>query len=178
MKIVILSGILFLLFVNILAQKTITCKKGEFEGYPACIFSGVTIGPNKTVTIETDPANLDVNSIIAVVFESSSIHSVPSEVFTKFPNLKVFRAVNVKLQEVLPNAFEKGKKLEQIRLGSNELTFLHLNTFKGEFFHFFFAMLISGILFQRFDRIEENWVGVQQVECDASSDVFTFRQIK
>jgi hypothetical protein len=136
MKIVILSGILFLLFVNILAQKTITCKKGEFEGHPACLFSGVTIGPNEAVTIKTDPANLDVNSITAVNFPSSSIHSVPSEVFTKFPNLKLFRAYGVKLQEVKPNAFEKGRKLEVIRLNYNELTFLHLDTFKGELFNF------------------------------------------
>jgi hypothetical protein len=134
MKIVILSGILFLLFVNILAQKTITCKKGEFEGYPACIFSGVTLGPNEAVTIKTDPTNLDVNSITAVDFYSYSIHSIPSEVFTKFPNLKLFDAWVVKLQEVKQNAFEKGRKLEQIRLHKNELTFLHLDTFKGELF--------------------------------------------
>ncbi len=134
MKIVILSGILFLLFVDILAQKTITCKSETYVGHPACIFRGVTIGPNEAVTIKTDPANLDVNTITWVVFDSSSIHSVPSEVFTKFPNLKVFIAGDVKLQEVKPNAFEKGRKLEQIILNWNELTFLHLDTFKGEFF--------------------------------------------
>jgi hypothetical protein len=134
MKIVVLSGILFLLFIDILAQKTITCKKGTFNGHPACFFSGLTIGPNEAVTIKTDPANLDVNSITAVNFDSSSIHSVPTEVFTKFPNLKVFSAQQVKLQEVKPNAFEKGRKLEDIRLNNNELTFLHLDTFKGEGF--------------------------------------------
>ncbi len=134
MKIILLVGILFLCCVNISAQKTITCKKGELEGYPACIFSGVTIEKNEAVSIKTDPTNLDVNSITAVVFESSSIHSVPLEVFTKFPNLKLFRAYQVKLQEVQPNAFEKGRKLEQIRLHYNQLTFLHLDTFKGEGF--------------------------------------------
>jgi hypothetical protein len=129
------------------------CKKGEFEGHPACEFNGVTIGPNEAVTIQTDPTNLDVNSITAVNFPSSSIHSVPSEVFTKFPNLRLFRAYNVKLQEVKQNAFEKGRKLEQIRLLFNELTFLHLDTFKGEFFNFLliriFAMLNLGILIQK-----------------------------
>jgi hypothetical protein len=141
MKIVILSGIFLLLFANISAQKTITCKKETFEGHPACIFRGVTIGPNEAVTIKTNPANLVVNSITAVSFESSSIHSVPSEVFTKFPNLKVFTAWNVKLQEVKPNAFEKGRKLEDIRLNYNELTFLHLDTFKGEHFNFLLFLL-------------------------------------
>ncbi len=135
-KIVILSEILFLFSVNILAQKTITCKKGTFEGHPACLFSGVTIGPNEAVTIKTDPANLDVNSITAISLSSSSIHSIPSEVFTKFPNLIFFRAFNVKLREVKPNTFEKGKKLEQIRLHYNALTFLPLDTFKGEYFQF------------------------------------------
>jgi hypothetical protein len=138
MKIVFLSGILFLQFVNILAQKTITCKKGEFEGHPTCIFKGVTIGPNEAVSIKTDPANLDVNSITFVNFDLSSIHSVPSEVFTKFPNLVIFDASFQNLQEVNPNTFEKGRKLEQIRLGGNALTFLHLDTFKGELFIYFY----------------------------------------
>ncbi len=127
---------MFLLFFNISAQKTITCKKVIYIGQVACKFSGVTIGPNEAVSIKTDPTNLDVNSIIWVEFEESSIHSVPSEVFTKFQNLIIFDILQQKLQEVQKNAFEKGKKLELIRLHSNELTFLHLDTFKGELFNF------------------------------------------
>jgi hypothetical protein len=142
MRIVVLSGILFLLFVNISAQKVITCKKGEFHDQPACLFSGVTIEKNEAVSIKTDPTNLDVNSIIAVVFESSSIHSVPSEVFTKFPNLKIFRAFNVKLQEIQQNAFSNAKKLEVIWITYNELTFLHLDIFNGEFFLIFQFFII------------------------------------
>jgi hypothetical protein len=70
MKIVILSGILFLLFIDISAQKAITCKVPS-NSQSACIFKGVTIGPNEAVTIKTDPTNLDVNSITFVGFDSS-----------------------------------------------------------------------------------------------------------
>jgi hypothetical protein len=63
MKIVILSGILFLLFVNISTQKTITCKVGLIWSDPSCIFSNVTIGPNETVTIKTDPEDADAETI-------------------------------------------------------------------------------------------------------------------
>jgi hypothetical protein len=133
MKIVILSGILFLLFVNILAQKTITCKKETIQNYPTCLFSGVTLGPNEAVTIKTNPENLDVNSITRVDFDSSSIHSVPSEIFTKFSNLRVFRALGQNIQEIYSETFLNGKKLEWINLDDNHLIFLHLDTLKGEF---------------------------------------------
>jgi hypothetical protein len=132
MKIVILSGILFLLFVNILAQKTITCKKEIIEGLQGCRFSGVTIGQNDKVSIATDPSNLDVNTIERVDFTSSSIHSVPREIFTKFPNLIRFEAINQNVQEIKPDTFVDGKKLELIWLDNNPIAFLHLNTFRGK----------------------------------------------
>jgi hypothetical protein len=142
MKIVILSGIFVLLFVNISAQKTITCDKGVYiTGELACTFKYVTIGPHEAVVLKTNPENLDVNSIKAVEFYGSSIHSVPSEVFTKFPNLVIFDASFQKLQEVQQYTFRDGRKLEEIRLDYNLLSFLHRDTFKGEFFFaiFFFV---------------------------------------
>jgi hypothetical protein len=134
MKIILLSGIFYLLFVNISAQKMITCKKGTYDGKPLCLFSGVTIGPNEAVLITTNPENLDVNSIDAVEFYGSSIHSVPTEVFTKFQNLIIFDVSYQKLQEVQQNALWDGRKLELIILDFNQLTFLHHDTFKGWYF--------------------------------------------
>jgi hypothetical protein len=143
MKIILLSvGILFMLFVNILAQKTITCKVDD----PACLFNGVTLGPSEAVSIKTDPANFNANKIEWVVFSSSSVYSVPSEVFTKFPNLKLFWASGQKIQEVKMDCFWNARNLEQIWMSNNALTFLHRDTFKGWYFQIstnFLTMLIS-----------------------------------
>jgi hypothetical protein len=94
MKIILLVVVLLLAFSNSLAEKTITCKVPS-NSQSGCMFSGVTLGPNKTVSIKTDPANLAVKSITTVYFLDSSIHSIPSEVFTKFPNLDKFLALLV-----------------------------------------------------------------------------------
>jgi hypothetical protein len=107
------------------------------------MFSGVTLGPNKAVSIKTDPANLDVTSITTVYFLDSSIHSVPSEVFTKFPNLEKFFADRQDIQEVKADTFWGGSNLEVISLWGNALTFLHRETFKGRFFLISFKLLIS-----------------------------------
>jgi hypothetical protein len=127
--------VLLLAFSNSLAEKTITCKVPS-NSQSACMFSGVTLGPNKTVSIKTDPANLDVNSITTVYFLDSSIHSIPSEVFTKFPNLEKFFADRQNIQEIKSDTFWSGSNLEVISLWGNALTFLHRDTFKGRFFQF------------------------------------------
>ncbi len=159
MKIILLSGIFYLLFVNISAQKMITCKKGTYDGKPLCLFSGVTIGPNEAVLITTNPENLDVNSIDAVEFYGSSIHSVPTEVFTKFQNLIIFDVSYQKLQEVQQNALWDGRKLELIILDFNQLTFLHHDTFKGWYFPWFLANLFfcTANLMIFIQKVWQNW---------------------
>jgi hypothetical protein len=134
MKIIFLIGILSIFLAGNLALQTITCKRETLEGidgHAACQISGVRIGPNENISIKTDPENLDVTTIIRVDFSSSSIHSVPREIFTKFPNLKLFRAPEQGVQEIHPDTFRDARKLEYITLHKNTLTFLHMDTFKG-----------------------------------------------
>jgi hypothetical protein len=133
MRIILIVGILFLSLGNILAQKTITCKV-DANTRSACEFSGVTLGEIEafSVTVETSPANADVNAITLVRFTDSSIYSVPSEVFTKFPKVKEFSAVGQKVQEIKSDTFKDGKNLEEINLGNNELVFMYSNTFEGK----------------------------------------------
>ncbi len=120
---------------NILAdQKTITCKAKTIWVLPGCEFSGVTVEKNEAVSIATDPENLDVNTIKLVKFSSSSLYSVPREVFTKFPIMKRFYAEGQNIQEIKLDAFWDAKKLEMIWLQRNKLTFLHVDTFKRHFF--------------------------------------------
>ncbi len=131
MKMILLSVvILSLAFANGLAQKVITCK-GSKQSPSRCDFIGLTIGQDELISIATDPTDLDRNSITFIRISDSSIHSVPSEIFQDFPNLKEFYAYGNNIQEVKADTFLSGKNLELISLDQNALTFLHKDTFKG-----------------------------------------------
>jgi hypothetical protein len=145
MKIILLSVGIFCLFLgNILAAKVITCQLKRLEDHPGCLFSGVTIGPNETVSIATDPPNLNkANKVSYVQFVDSSIYSVPRKIFEKFPNVKQFIAVRQGIHEVKPNTFKNAKKLEVIVLSNNNLTLLHEDTFKGELLICSFSSIIK-----------------------------------
>jgi hypothetical protein len=136
MKIALLVGILFLVFANCLAEKTITCENKIVRGQPGCKFSGVSIGLNETVSIQTNPKDLDVDTVEAIDFSDSHLFSVPPEVFTKFPNVRYFDAWGQKVREIRPDTFANAKKLEFIYLHSNKLTKLHPNTFQCKIFEF------------------------------------------
>jgi hypothetical protein len=139
MKIIWLIGILSLLFLQVLTQKTITCYAGSpSERHPACMFADVTIGPNETVTIKIKPEDTDPKTIQWVQFLYSSIYSVPRELFSKFPNLKVLFADVKEIQEIGLDTFKNGKNLEVISLTKNKLTFLDVVTFQGKNLSFIF----------------------------------------
>jgi hypothetical protein len=139
MKIILLVSIICLLQINISADQAITCEAGEIVwGQRVCTFHDVTFKPNASVTTATNPEDFGASTIEWVWFSSSSsVHSIPREVFTKFPNLKTFSALDQNIREIEPNIFGEAKNLEEIELDRNELAFLHKATFKGEFFSFF-----------------------------------------
>jgi hypothetical protein len=131
MKLILLIGIFPLFFINTLADQTITCDVQFTRNEPTCMFMNVTLGPNEAVSVQVDD---DESTITQVAFFDSSIYSVPREIFTKFPNLKVFWAYAQNIQEIKPDTFREGTKLEKIGLRNNLLTSLHKDTFKGEYF--------------------------------------------
>jgi hypothetical protein len=114
-----LLGIPFLLIAHISVVKTITCRVNP--GSSTCIFRGVIIKKNETVSIATDPVDVDVNRIKFVEFWTSSIYSVPREVFTKFPNLGFLYAIDQNIQEIKADTFENAKLLRSINLRDNAL---------------------------------------------------------
>jgi hypothetical protein len=134
MKIILLVVIFCLFLANGLAKQVITCKSKTIENYPGCEISGVNIGKNEAVSIKTDPEDLDVDRIESVKFVDSSIYSVPTEVFRKFPKLERIYADGQNIQEITPDTFKDGKNLRLITLSQNHLTFLHRETFKSEYF--------------------------------------------
>ncbi len=132
MKIIFLAAILSLLLVNIMAEKTITCKVKAMFRFQGCQFPDVTIDKNEAVSIKTDPEDVDPSTITWVRFIDSSIHLVPREVFDKFSNVKKFWAVEQNIREIHPDTFENAKNLEEISLSHNKLTYLNEDTFKGK----------------------------------------------
>jgi Leucine-rich repeat (LRR) protein len=132
MKIILLSVvILFLSLYNVLAEQMITCKVETIDEESVCEFSGVTIGLNEDVSIKTVPEVLNVTTIMHVQFSSSSIYSVPREVFAKFPNVNGLWVHGQNIQEIQADTFKDAKKLKWISLDDNSLTFLRADTFEG-----------------------------------------------
>ncbi len=139
MKIILSFAILILFLANIFAEKTITCNVQVIEGQQGCRFSGDSIGPNDAVSINIVPADANVNTITVFNFELAPLHSIPSEVFTKFPNVKRLLAYFEGIQEIKPDTFVNAGKLEFIGLNGNKLSVLHADSFKGNFFVPLFA---------------------------------------
>jgi hypothetical protein len=131
MKIILSVGTLFLVLGNLFAEKTIACQVLSWDTR-GCVFSGVTIEPNETVSINIYPANVDVSTIQWIQIARSSIYSLPREIFTKFPNLALFSAEDQNIQEIKLDTFADARKLHTIHLSFNKLTYLHSDTFKGK----------------------------------------------
>jgi hypothetical protein len=132
-KISFLIAILTLHCANILAEKTITCEVKEVDDGRTCLFSGVTIGADETVsTIKTDPGATDADTITKVQFSESSIHSIQAELFEKFPNLQGLSANEQGIREIKAGTFKNAKKLEQVDLDRNFLITLDVDTFRGK----------------------------------------------
>jgi hypothetical protein len=102
-----------------------------------CVFNGVTIGQNDTVTIQTNPQNLDANTIAGVAFTQSSIYSIPVEIFTRFPNIFVVQAYDQNLREIEADTFRNGKNIRMLELGKNKLIHLHVDSFRGGFLFYY-----------------------------------------
>jgi hypothetical protein len=138
MRAILLILFLIKLIGVICCQKVITCKLEIFqEGERVCVFNGVTIGQNDTVTIQTTPRNLDTNTIAGIAFTQSSIYSIPMEIFTRFPNIFVVQAYDQDLREIEADTFRNGKNIRMLELGKNKLIHLHVDSFRGGFLNFY-----------------------------------------
>jgi Leucine-rich repeat (LRR) protein len=77
---------------------------------------------------------LDVATITAVEFKTSSIYAIPPEIFTKFRNLKAFYAFDQNIQEIRAETLENAKKMETFSVSGNDISQLHPDTFKRKQF--------------------------------------------
>jgi Leucine-rich repeat (LRR) protein len=106
------------------------------------MIENVTIAQNETVTIKTDPEFVDASTIQWLYFSSSSIYSLPWEIFNEFYNLKTFRAEHSNVQEIKASTFSARWELQQIDLWNNSVAFLHVATFQGKISTSLYFLLI------------------------------------
>jgi hypothetical protein len=141
-KILLSVGIFSLLLANISAQRTITCEEKLINGNYACLFSGVAIGQNESISVKIEPEDVNLHRMWVVKISSSSIHTISSEFVAGVPNLKKFYAAGQGIHEIEPDTFQGAQFLDEILLSNNSLSFLHEDTFKGEDFLIFMCILI------------------------------------
>jgi hypothetical protein len=120
----------------------------QTDGFQGCKFSGLTIGPNETVSIKTDPES-SASKILRVKFVDSSIHSVPAEVFQKFSNLIVLDVDGNNVQEIKPN------------------TYLHAEKFE----------FLTSKCFQRSAKFAPNHFCKEQIQISASGNIFKLQKL-
>lgn len=122
-----ICGFLWIFLASrISSQKIITCK---FENLK-CTFTKISVGKNEEVIVNVEPSNINVEEVTHVEFESSSIYTIPPELFQKFVNLQWLKAWNQDVREIGPANFVNARNLQHLDLYNNQLTHIHEHTFK------------------------------------------------
>lgn len=108
----------------------------------------IITGPRSLIDPSYDAFN-DTKNVIAISFNNFEMVNLTSEWCAKFVNLKEFRAENVSLKRIEPNAFDGCGKLKYLDLRHNNLTHLDKNVFK-------FNRELEGITLQdnNFEKID------------------------
>lgn len=119
--------VISLIFLEVSGQEQIECWVHGSK----CNFQGLLIGKNEDVTIRVKPRSADLKKIQEVDISSSSIHSIPPEIFSTFPNLKILKIFAQNVQEIGTKTFQNATKLERLELDYNKLTRLDQRAFEG-----------------------------------------------
>jgi Leucine-rich repeat (LRR) protein len=112
-----------------LSDKLLVCQvSGD-----ACVFTSKFLENNEKAIIVADhtaqgSSNADIKN---VTFVSSSIHQIPAELFSTFPNLGTLKMEGQNLQELKPNTFKNAKNLRSLYLGFNKIKLIDETTFDG-----------------------------------------------
>jgi hypothetical protein len=124
----VITKLLFFGFVSqALSQKLLVCQvSGD-----TCTFHGKIVNKGESVVTVADHQGSTNADIRNVVFESSSIYSIPSELFTTFRNLETLDMVNQGVREIRPGTFKNAKSLNNLYLQLNNFEAFNENTFEG-----------------------------------------------
>jgi hypothetical protein len=127
-KLLLAFLIQFILTSQILGQKLLVCQvSGD-----TCTFSEKIVNKDEQVVIVADHKGSTTNADIKkVIFEISSIYSIPPGLFTTFRNLEELYMNGQLLQEIKANTFENARSLLILQVHSNLLKYVDENTFVG-----------------------------------------------
>lgn len=77
-----------------------------------CIFKNVTLTETEVL-----PENINFNpNIMILIFEGGKLHSVPSEVFTIFQNLRELHIIVDKVDSIKKETFKDARMLEYLKM--------------------------------------------------------------
>jgi hypothetical protein len=97
----------------------------------SCTFFNQVLKSGDIATIESIHVNTNDNQITRVEFVGSSIFSLPSQLFVKFPNLSDLRMNASNLHRIEPNTFRYARWLHSVNLNDNFIRNIEWNAFNG-----------------------------------------------
>lgn len=128
---------LIIILCALIASITATTLKCNFKrnaifGY-ICEFRNVEVLEGKTITIENgdhmvNKTNADVKM---VSFISSTVHVVPNQIFTIFPNMEILDLLNSSMTKWNRDFLKNAKNLKRVWLAKNEIEEFADNSFMG-----------------------------------------------
>lgn len=130
-KLILAIILVIVTFKTSIGEKIITCDIDKAES--TCEFKSVVILKDETVKVVANHStNLTKNDDIKeVIFESSFIYYIPSEIFKTFKNLEKLNITGQHLEEIYPETFVEAKTLKNLYLDYNYLKAIGVNCFKG-----------------------------------------------
>lgn len=123
-------AILFLAFLAHTAssQRVLWCYVSYDD---TCTFYHEEVMENDQVIVKGNHWNTTDNSITVVFFEQSTIHFLPTDIFSVFKNVQYMYVHKQSVRELRPGTFQDAAKLESLVLSNNKIRVLGEDSFKG-----------------------------------------------
>lgn len=126
MKLLFTLILFFTAFGGTKAKRTINCQMDD-EDY--CVFKRIFVKKNEFVNLGVE--EIDKSQVIRVDFQTSTIESVPAELFESFENLEILLLSKRNVEELRPDTLMHARKLKILDLDRNKISNLERGAFKG-----------------------------------------------
>jgi hypothetical protein len=112
-------------------KKNLKCNYYKYKLNYACQLFGKTIqNEHEVVSFSGDHLReFDDNSVTMLAFYQSTVHYIPTDLFSKFNNLRWFECDGCYLRKIEKNDFKNAGNLKLLRLRSGNLELLQNGTF-------------------------------------------------
>jgi Leucine-rich repeat (LRR) protein len=96
-----------------------------------CTFLHQTLLRDEMAVIESRHVNTNDNQITSVRFTDSTVFSIPSGLFLKFPNLEMLDMNGQNVHRIEPFTFQRASRLTRLDLAGNFIRKIEQDTFSG-----------------------------------------------